>query len=289
MLFSSLRPSHWIKNILVFTALVVSHSYQDPEKVTKALSAFVIFCMSASAVYLLNDFLDKKYDRSHSIKRLRPIASGEISTFVIWLMLSLLLVVSLVLSHWLLNNKFIFILITYLALTTIYSTHLKRIAILDIILLSFFYNLRILAGAYAISVEPTSWLLSFSLFFFTSLALMKRFNEIFLDEQQSILNSRGYQVDDKPFMSSFGIASAIASVVVLAFYINDTHASEMYHTPEIIWALCPILLYWTMRMWLLSLRGRMTEDSILFAIKDPTSLVCGLLTIITLVMARIVI
>jgi 4-hydroxybenzoate polyprenyltransferase len=286
MLIQSLRPSHWIKNILVATGLLVSHSYNNTQSIIQTLYAFLIFSLAASAVYMFNDFFDQDCDREHPIKKLRPQALGKIPTYSLWPTIIALSLTSVVLSIILLNVAFLITILIYFTLTTAYTLYFKKMAVIDVILLSMFYSLRILAGTFAISVDPSPWLLSFSVFFFTGLALMKRFNELMLHEDQVQFNNRAYTSKDKPLLANLGMIHSIASIVILTFYIHTGHATEMYQSPQFIWLLCPILLFWIMRMWLISSRGHMAEDSLLFAIRDRASLLSAALLVTVLLIAR---
>ena len=185
------------------------------------------------------------------------------------------------------NFDFIVVLITYIALTTAYSVFLKPIALVDVITLTSLYSLRIIAGATAINVPLSDWLLAFSMFIFLSLALIKRFSELknLIKQGQTSNLSRGYDTDDLPAVSLFGICSGYISVLVLVLYTHDLQADELYKNADWLWIIAALVLYWISRMWLLAFRGQMNEDPVLFAIKDRNSYIIATLTAISLFLA----
>jgi 4-hydroxybenzoate polyprenyltransferase len=223
-------------------------------------------------VYVLNDLLDLPSDRQHYSKRLRPLASGEIPLLTGLLISPALLVMSFALASQL-PQAFIIILGVYYLCTGFYSFVLKRIMLVDVIMLAALYTLRIIAGAAAVSVVPSFWLLAFSMFLFFSLAVVKRYTELDYLQKAGIDQSegRGYYAQDLNMMAMFGSTSALLSVMVFALYINNDDTREQYATPELLWLLCPLLLYLVTRIWLLAARGQIAEDPIVFAIKDRVS------------------
>jgi 4-hydroxybenzoate polyprenyltransferase len=137
------------------------------------------------------------------------------------------------------------------------------------------YTLRIIAGAAAISVPLSFWLLTFSMFIFLSLALVKRFSELLAAKQSGhagLVRGRGYMPDDLEIVSGMGVVSGYLSVLVLALYIQDSYTSVLYKHPQWIWLACPLMLFWISRVWLITHRGDMHSDPIVFAVKDKASL-----------------
>lgn len=230
--------------------------------------------------------MDLEADRKHITKKERPLASGALSIHSAILMVPLLLGVSYFFAS-LINTNFIFILTIYLILTTAYSLFLKPLALLDVITLTSLYTIRIIAGAIAISVPLSYWLLAFSMFIFLSLALIKRFSELKNLIQQGETNSiaRGYHVDDLPAISLFGISSGYISVLVLVFYTHDLQAGTLYSNPDWLWFVAIAVLYWISRVWLLAFRGKMNEDPVLFAIHDRNSYIVSLVVAISIYLA----
>ena len=256
----ALRIHQWLKNALLFVPLVMAHRIDEPALVVQACMAFLAFGLCASSVYLLNDFFDLAEDRQHPTKRTRPFASGAISLYGGGVLMVALLALSGVFAL-LLPPQFVAALFIYFALTAAYSLWLKRVALVDVILLAGLYTLRIIAGAAAVGIAPSFWLLAFSMFLFLSLALVKRFTELSIMRQIGSEQAfgRGYH------------ACADMSVVVLALYVVGEAVKDLYTCPQIIWLLCPLLLYLVMRIWLLAQRGELHEDPIVFALQDRRS------------------
>jgi 4-hydroxybenzoate polyprenyltransferase len=228
--------------------------------------------MVASSGYLLNDLLDLAADRTHPRKRRRPLASGLVS-IPAGLGLFVLTLAAGALIASLLSVEFQVTLAAYFALTLAYSFVLKRVAMLDVLSLAAFYTLRIVAGSFAIAAAISFWLVTFSMFLFYSLALLKRYAELLALAGDGIRNSpgRGYASQDSPLILAMGTASAMVSALVLALYINGETVQSLYANPDMLWLLCPVLVYWVSRMWLLASRNQMHEDPVLFAVRDSTS------------------
>lgn len=278
----TLRLHQWLKNTLVFLPLALSHQLDNPSLIANALIAFLSFGLCASSVYILNDLLDLSSDRQHRSKFRRPFASGDIPLLGGLLLSPALLLCAFSLAATL-PRTFIIILALYYLCTGLYSFVLKRIMLVDVILLAALYTLRIISGAAAVSVVPTFWLLAFSMFLFFSLAVVKRYTELDYLRKSGIEQSegRGYYAQDLNMMAIFGSASSFLSVMVFALYINNEDTLDQYLTPELLWLICPLLLYMITRIWLLAARGQIEEDPIVFALKDRVSqvltLLCGLL------------
>lgn len=280
----ALRLHQWIKNLLVFVPLLTAHSHTELALTLDALFAFLAFGLCASSVYVLNDLLDLSDDRRHAYKRLRPFASGRLSIQSALMVFPLLLMAAFGLAIWQLPLYFTLVLAGYYALTLAYSLWIKRHMIIDVITLAALYTFRIIAGAAALDIPLSFWLLAFSMFMFLSLALVKRHAELFHVRNQNSgarLRGRGYFVDDLQMVASLGASSGYMAVMVLALYINDTNTAQLYRQPELIWLACPLLLTWISRVWMLAHRGEMNEDPVIFAVRDRASLYIG--TLVTLV------
>jgi 4-hydroxybenzoate polyprenyltransferase/phosphoserine phosphatase len=268
----ALRLYQWLKNGLIFVPLVAGHVWDQPDKLLLAPLAFVSFGLCASSVYLLNDLLDLSADRRHPRKRQRPFAAGKLpiaqGIAAIPLLLATAFGLSLLIHPW-----FTVVLATYYVFTLAYSLRLKQTLMLDAIVLAGLYTLRIIAGAAAVQVMPSFWLLAFSMFFFLSLALVKRYAELLTLREQGELGARGrgYHVDDLGILQSLGGAAGYLAVLVLALYVNTETSRALYGQPMMIWLLCPALLYWISRVWLVTHRGEMHDDPILFAVTDAHS------------------
>ena len=281
-LIDALRIHQWAKNLLLFLPLLLSHQLNEVEPVMRSLVAFLSFSLCASSVYLLNDLLDLEHDRQHATKQKRPFAAGELSLRVGLVATPTLLLLAFLVSA-LLPWQFAAVLLGYYSLTVIYSFHLKAYVIVDVLLLACLYTIRIIAGAAAIATVPTFWLLAFSMFMFMSLAIVKRVAELenlrSLNEQEA--RGRGYTAADLESLTMLGSASGFMAVLVFALYINAEETRVLYGTPEILWFICPLLLYLVSRVWLLTNRGQLHEDPVVFFITDHNSQVvvtlCGIL------------
>ena len=279
----ALRVHQWVKNLLLFVPVLLDHKILDLPVVSKALVAFAAFCCAASGAYILNDLLDSEADRRHTTKRHRPFAAGTLSRPFGMVMVPLLFAVALLCSLWL-SPKFLILLVTYVVLTTAYSLYLKRIAILDVLLLAGLYTLRVLAGVAASHVRFSTWLLAFSMFLFLSLAFLKRYNELSAlpGGANETVARRGYLRGDREWLGSMGGVSGYLAVLVLALYINSDQVIALYETPLLLWLICPLLLYWISRMWLLAHRGQIDEDPILATARDPVSYIIAALMALVL-------
>ncbi|MDU4249502.1 UbiA family prenyltransferase [Pseudomonas sp.] len=279
----ALRLHQWAKNLLIFVPLLASHRLMEPDLLLNGAIAFLVFGLCASSVYVLNDLLDLEDDRHHVSKCRRPFASGALSITSGLVACPLLLAMALA-GAALLPWKFAVALLGYYALTLAYSFWLKRLMTVDVIILAMLYTSRMVAGTFAFGVRLTFWMLAFSMFIFLSLALVKRFAELHDARSRGNENQtrgRGYLPDDLGMVASLGASSGYLSVMVLALYIQDSTTASMYHYPQLIWLACPQLLFWVSRIWMLTHRGLMHDDPVVFAIKDRTSLVVGALFALT--------
>ncbi|MFT7041230.1 MAG: 4-hydroxybenzoate polyprenyltransferase [Paracoccaceae bacterium] len=270
---SAIRPQQWLKNILVFLPLLASqqtllHVWVD------GFIAFVAFCLIASSVYLLNDLLDLTADRAHPRKRLRSMASGRLRVLHGALLAPALVVAGTALSVAFLPLSFLAVLGLYYVATLAYSFVLKRKLVIDICTLAGLYALRVLAGGEATLTYISPWTLAFAAFLFLSLAAIKRQAELVdgLRRGKDRASGRAYEVDDLPIVAMMAIASGYVSVLVLALYSSSPEVQGLYTSPTMLWAACPVLLYWISRMVMLAHRGRMTDDPLVFAMRDPISL-----------------
>jgi 4-hydroxybenzoate polyprenyltransferase len=276
----ALRLHQWIKNVLIFVPLLAAHQLANPLLLWQGVLAFLLFGLCASSVYLLNDLLDLADDRYHHSKRNRPFAAGRLSIKSGLIACPILLVGAFTGALWLLPAQFSGYLIVYYILTLAYSLSLKRQMVIDVIALAVLYTMRIIAGAAAFNLSMTLWMLVFSMFLFLSLALVKRYAELHdarCKGKTERTPGRGYCPGNLDMISSLGTASSLMAVMVLALYIHDQANVHMYSHPHLIWLACPLLLFWTTRVWILTHCGQMHEDPVVFAIRDRTSLVVGVL------------
>ncbi|KFA87161.1 UbiA family prenyltransferase [Archangium violaceum] len=277
-LLKALRVHQWAKNILLFVPLLAAHKALDAPLLVRAVLGFVSFSLCASSVYVLNDLLDLDSDRKHPTKRRRPFASGDLPVSAgLWL--APLLLGSGAAVALLLPRTFLALLATYYAVTLAYSFHLKQVMMLDVLVLAGLYTVRIFGGSLAVGVPTSSWLFSFSMFLFLSLALVKRLSEVrrLRQANESAAPGRGYVAGDYEQLAVLGVSSGYLSVLVLALYITSKEVTVLYLSPERLWLLCPVMLYWVGRVWLLAHRGLVNEDPLVFALKDKVSYVVGLI------------
>lgn len=267
----AIRITQWAKNALLFVPLLAAHSLRT-EAWGAVMLAFVAFGLCASATYLLNDLLDLPNDRAHRLKRFRPLASAAIGIPTAVALGTVMIALAFVLAFQV-SVGFAAMLGLYTVVTLAYSVWLKRLALMDVLLLSSLYTLRIGAGAVAAQVTLSNWLLAISVFLFLSLALVKRCAELEeLDGEAELAPGRGYQPRDLAALRSMGIASGFLSVMVLTLYIDSQNSAALYAQPEWLWVAAPVMLLWIMRIWLKTGRHELHgEDPLQFALKDPYS------------------
>ena len=288
-LIKALRLHQWAKNLLLFVPLLASHRIMETQLLLSGLLAFIAFGACASSVYLLNDLLDMPDDRQHSTKCKRPLASGALPIFHALFLIPVLLIGAFGLALWLLPIEFAAVLAAYYSLTLAYSLWLKRVVMLDVVTLAMLYTVRVVAGAAAMALVATFWILAFCLFIFLSLAFVKRYTEICDARQKGKIemsSGRGYYPADFELLASLGGASGYISVLVLALYINDAASGTLYHSQQWMWAACPLLLFWLSRVWLLAHRGQMHDDPIVFALRDHVSRWIGAAFILVFTLAK---
>ncbi len=281
-----LRLRHWVKNILVFVPLLAAHRFDEIGLLGKLLLAFCSFGCFASSGYLINDLFDLAADRHHPTKRLRSFASGDLPLSYAFAMIPILAGMGCLLATTV-SRPFLEVMLTYFALTLAYSFRLKNVALLDVIVLAGLYSMRIMAGAAAVAIWPSHWLIAFSTFFFFSLALVKRYSELVIMRKidGDHATARGYELDDSELIAAMGVASGFLAVLVLALYINSDKAQVLYGHYQLIWFLCPLLFYWIGRVWLISHRGKMPDDPVVFAMHDRTSWILMFLMLVLVVLA----
>ncbi|MCK5881892.1 MAG: UbiA family prenyltransferase [Sinobacterium sp.] len=270
----AIRVHQWVKNVLLFVPLITAHLLGDGQAWLTVSLGFIAFSLAASSVYVLNDLLDLSSDRQHHSKCRRPFAAGVISLEKGALLFPVLFVAAFVIASFL-PKGFIVALAIYYVLTVLYSFVLKRIVMLDTVVLATLYTMRIIAGTLLIQMAFSFWLLAFSMFIFLSLALMKRYTELvqLIESNKLSTLGRGYHTGDAPMVASFGTSSGLLAVLVLALYVNSDVVQVYYHTEQVLWLACPVLMYWISRAWMIAHRGLMDDDPIIFAVKDRQSLV----------------
>ena len=290
----AIRLHQWAKNTLIFVPLLLAHAW-NPGTLMGAALAFLSFGMCASATYIINDLLDIEADRRHPRKRTRPFAAGDISPIagVMGVVVLMLAAVALAIAlPQIVDNMagfgelekpygFLGWLALYTATTLTYSLYLKRKLLLDVFVLSGLYTVRLLAGSAATGVMMSPWLDGFSVFFFLSLAFVKRFSELesLRERGAAVSNGRGYFVSDLEQLRALGTGAAYAAVVVLTLYINNPETIQLYRHVTRLWLVVPVLLLWLSRIWMLASRGQMHDDPVVYAITDKRSLLLGVLVV----------
>lgn len=276
-LVRTLRPHQWAKNLLLLLPALAAHVPWDGPRVMTMLMGLAAFSALASAVYVANDLVDLPHDREHPTKRFRPIAAGDLPREAAVAAALLLVGLSLGLATQL-PWRFQIVLGAYLVLTTAYSFVLKRRAMMDVIVLASLYATRIVAGAVLMDVPLSRWFLAFSVFFFFSLALVKRLTELLSRPPQGAehLAGRGYRATDVPVLLSLGSAAVGASSLVYCLYITGDEVNALYGEPDLLWLGLPIVLYWQARVWMLANRQAIDEDPVAFALRDRMSYLLGL-------------
>ncbi|WP_428425448.1 UbiA family prenyltransferase [Methylibium sp.] len=268
-----IRLHQWLKNLLVFVPLLPILRSATPSMDVSELWMFITFGLCASSIYVFNDLLDLEADRQHRRKRNRPFASGVIPIAHAMLIGLSLLLFGVAWAFLALPMPAALMLLGYLALTTVYSLWLKRKMLLDVFALASLYTVRILAGAAAIEVEFSFWILAFSIFIFLSLALAKRYVEI--DELKgggrSSIKGRTYSSGDGLFVLAAGVTAGEISILTISLYMNDPLIALKYRHPHILWGLCPLLLYWIVRIWMKAYRNELHDDPVVFTAKDHVS------------------
>lgn len=276
----ALRVHQWVKNGLVFVPPMLAHRFSLTSLATSFLG-FLAFSLTASTVYLLNDLLDLSADRVHPTKKFRPFAAGDLP---LWLGVALIPLFSLVTAGlcWFLSSGFDLLLLIYAAVSLGYCFYFKRKLVLDVIVLAGLYTIRLLAGGALQHVFLSQWLLGFAMFIFLSLALEKRVIELRqgrLDEKDSS-RGRGYLSGDLELLSAAGISAGLMSVMILALYMNSPEVARLYRNPQWLWLICPLIVYWTTRSWVLARRGSVNDDPVVFALRDRASYAVGFCAVV---------
>lgn len=268
----TVRPHQWVKNTLVFVPLAAAHRLGDGPLLAAAALTFVAFSLCAASVYVFNDMVDAPSDRLHPHKNARPLACGRLPRGIGMTLVPALAAAALAVGSPL-DIRVDAILAVYLVEMLAYTLWLRAVVLLDTLALAVGYALRVAAGAFAVHVLPSSWLLAFCVFLFFSLALIKRYAELALMRGRDgpTAHARDYLLEDQELILALGVSTGTLAVLVLALYLSTPHAEVRYHQAGFIWLVCVFLLYWVSHMWLTAHRGRMTDDPLVFALKDRTS------------------
>ncbi|HTM68666.1 MAG TPA: UbiA family prenyltransferase [Candidatus Binatia bacterium] len=284
---AALRSRQWLKNLLVAAPLALSHHLGDLPRLASAGAAFVSFSLCASAAYVLNDLWDLDADRRHPVKRSRPFASGRVRIPDGLALAAASLALGMGVAIATLPAGFSLALAGYVVLTTFYTFRLKRYVVFDVLVVALCYAWRVVAGALATGVRPSGWLLAFSLFFFLSLAFLKRFAELAMRRASGLggEHGRGYVPGDLEIVRLLGVASGVIAVFVMALYVTNPQVTVLYVRPPLLWAVVLATLYWLVRIWLLAGRGAIKDDPFAFTVGDRSSYATAALMLLVLFLA----
>lgn len=284
---AAIRPQHWVKNTVVLVPVVLGWRDVTIASAATAFVMTVLLCAVASLTYLVNDMLDLASDRRHWSKRRRPFASGEIAVRDGLIVVGFALPLLCGLGLWISPSAGI-CLISYVVMTLGYSFGWKRIPLFDAFIIALLFTIRVLIGIAAAKLAPSAWLLTFSMFFFFALALAKRHTEILRSAKHDIerLEGRGYQLGDQSLTLTFGVGASMASIVIVVIYlVEEVFARQIYHTPAWLWTAPIAICLFICRIWVLSHRGKMTDDPVVFALRDRVSLVLGFVVAVGILLA----
>ena len=282
-----LRIHQWAKNLLLFLPMLLSDTRVQESAIIASILAFLSFGLGASGLYVFNDVIDLPFDRAHLFKRHRPLARGIVSVTTAWVV-SLILVSLAVGLGLLLPRSYLFCLFAYFAISITYTLGLKRQYLLDVVILSTLYALRIQAGSMATGIVVSRWVLSFSLLFFLSLALLKRYTELVESSSDSScpLPGRPYGRVDLPWLRAIGPLSGCLAVVMIGGYLGDPRLIARYSHPQWLWTLGPLAVFWIIWVWRKATRGEMHHDPLVFLLRDPVSLGTAALALLTMATAQ---
>lgn len=286
IIFKEIRVYQWVKNLLIFVPLLLSHTFLNSDLVIDSIIAFIAFSLCASSVYVINDICDVEADKKHPVKKFRPLAAGLIPISTARIIAVILFSIALVIALNL-NQQFVWVFCAYFILTLAYSFGLKAIVLIDVLILGGLYTFRLIAGVVAINVDFSYWLIVFSFFVFMSLAMIKRFTELknMQSRNETVMTHRGYEVSDTGLLLIMGVVSSYIAVLVVALYIHDPLIVTKYTSPVWLWLVIPAMTYWLSRIWMIANRGNLTEDPVLFALKDRVSYVVVLVCLASVLLA----
>ena len=272
-----IRVHQYAKNALVFLPLLTAHKFNLISLFDTVLAA-IAFSLCASSVYIFNDLVDLAADRDHPTKQNRPLASGAIPIKDGVIVMALLFLAAVAIAACV-SWPFLGVLLFYFALTNAYTCWLKTKMLIDVVALAMLYSLRVIGGAAAIGVPVSEWLIGFSMFIFASLALVKRYIELAtrLDKELPDPSNRNYRLGDMQIVAALAAASGFNAVTVFALYVSSDAVKPLYRHPHLLWLVCPVLMYWISRMLMMAHRRLVHDDPIVFALRDPVSIIAGAL------------
>jgi len=257
-LLEAMRPKQWLKNIFVLAGLIFAGQLFDAVACARAAACFLLFCSASSAVYLMNDVFDRSNDLHHPIKRLRPIPSGRLPVQIA-MAAALVLAASAIAGSYALSRTTFLIVAIYLATSAGYTSGLKRVFILDVLIVASGFVLRATAGAAAVGAESSPWLICCTFLLALFLALGKRRNELTLlgeSARQHRDNLGSYSV---PLLDSWLTALSGATIVCYALYTQSPRTVQNFHTTNLLYTV-PFVVYALFRYQHLVLRENAGGD-----------------------------
>jgi 4-hydroxybenzoate polyprenyltransferase len=270
-----LRVHQWVKNFLVLAPLILAHQFQDNATLLIGLYGVIAFSLLSSIVYIINDIVDLSSDRLNHIKKNRPLASGALSIrSAIMAMIILVLCFSI---HVYLSGTFSIMLLIYFLLNLAYSMFLKKLILLDVFILTGFYLLRLFYGAEILSITNSHWFISFSFFFFLSLAEIQ---SVYNYHGQTETGGRDYKYSDLTTVSTLGMVCSGISMLIFTLYLNSSEVQSLYNHKSLLWYIQILMFYWQSRLWIAVSRGKIKEDPLSFVIKDLGGICVMLLVVI---------
>jgi 4-hydroxybenzoate polyprenyltransferase len=292
-LIKQLRLHQWVKNVLIFLPILSAHELGRTDLLVKATICFFAFSLTASSVYVLNDIVDIEADRSHPKKRYRPIASGAFPLVLGLVLVPLLLALGLSAAFFV-SFECGVVTAFYFLLTSLYTFLVKKLVLYDVFTLAFLYTIRLFAGQAAYRIQLSTWLVSCCFFLFLSLAFCKRVSELAVPtESQAVgqnpelVSRRSYRVTDLTIILCFGVMSGLIASLITVLYVESDNVIRLYHHPRLLWLLCPLVLQWVARTWMLGYRGLIVEDPVLFSLKERGTWITAALGIILLIAASL--
>ena len=274
-----MRPSHWVKNLVVFAALIFAQVYTDPDKVLLAVIAFIAFCFGTSAIYIINDIFNRENDKKHPVKSKRPIAAGKISVPTAITAALILLILSIVLAACA-NLLTVLALATYMILNLAYSAFLKHVVIIDVMSIAAGFVLRAAAGGFAIEVPISPWLLVCTILLALFLGFGKRRHELALLNAEAINHRKALANYSTPFLDQMISVVTASTVVAYAFYTLSPEVVENFGTHWLS-ATIPFVLYGIFRYLYLIFHKEMGGNPTKLMLTDMPLMLCVLLWLVT--------
>lgn len=274
------RPHQWVKNLLLFVP-ILSSSQSLNEVLVIGLWIFVTLCMVSSSIYLINDIIDSSDDALHPIKSKRPVASGELSipyAFIFALSLIATANILCIILKLPIQN----LINLYFCYSLAYTVFIKKIFLLDVLSLAFFFSFRVFIGAIGFGLGSSIWLLSFIFTIFLSIACIKRLGELAIGFKSL---KRYYSEDHKSTLEIISITSFILSLAILFLYFQTPKLNEVFEYASFLIFSIPIIVIWYMRMLKLSKQGKIPSDPVAFAIKDSQSIILFICLVLIYIIA----